>query len=207
MTQYYGMVKCIDDNVGKILQALKSNDLLEHTIVVFTADHGDLCGEHKKLNKGVPYEGSAKIPFIMYYPEKIRPGTVVAKALSCVDFLPTVLSLMNVRTAGKEEGRDASALLMGKTPPDWKDIAFLRGTRNWLCAVTDSHKIVYATEGVPWLFDLSKDPDELTNLYRQPQYRGVVRDLTAELLAYCKKYNDPRGEDAKIKGQMAAALR
>ena len=207
MTQYYGMVKCIDDNVGKILQALKANSLLENTIVVFTADHGDLCGEHRRLNKGVPYEGSAKIPFIMYYPEKIRPGTVVDKALSCVDFLPTVLSLMNVRTAGKEEGRDASALLMGKTPPDWKDIAYMRGTRSWLCVVTDSYKIVYAQEGVPWLFDLSKDPDELTNLYRQPQYRAVVRDLTGELLAYCRKYNDPRGEDAKIKGEMAAALR
>jgi arylsulfatase A-like enzyme len=132
---------------------------------------------------------------------------VVAKALSCVDFLPTVLSLMNVRTAGAEEGRDASALFMGKTPSGWKDIAFLRGTGNWLCAVTDSHKIVYATKGVPWLFDLSKDPDELTNFFKDAQYHAVVRDLTAELLAYCRKYNDPRGEDAKIKGEMAAALR
>ena len=49
---YYGMVKCIDDNIGKILAALRETDVLEKTIVVFTSDHGDLCGEHGKLNKG-----------------------------------------------------------------------------------------------------------------------------------------------------------
>ncbi|MFH1717188.1 MAG: sulfatase-like hydrolase/transferase, partial [Planctomycetota bacterium] len=110
MPPYYGMVKCIDDNVGRILEALRKNGVLERTIVVFTADHGDLCGEHIRLNKGVPYEGSAKVPFIMYYPAKIKAGTVVNQVLGCVDFLPTVLGLMGVETPGREDGRNASAL-------------------------------------------------------------------------------------------------
>ncbi len=206
MPGYYGMVKCIDDNVGRILEALRDSGILDRTVVVFTADHGDLCGEHKRLNKGVPYEGSAKIPFITYYPEKIRPGTVVNQALTCVDFLPTVLSLMGVDTAGEEEGRDASALFMGKTPPDWKDIAFMRGGRNWLCVLTDDHKLVYPMAGIPWLFDLKKDPDELTNFYQDPQYRTVVRNLTTELMKYCKKHNDPYLENPKIRADMAAAV-
>lgn len=207
MTGYYGMVKCIDDNVGTILEALRDSGILDRTVVVFTADHGDLCGQHKRLNKGVPYEGSAKIPFITYYPEKISPGTVVNQALTSVDFLPTVLSVMGVHTVGEEEGRDASALFVGKTPADWKDIAFMRGGRNWVCALTDDYKIVYPREGVPWLFDLKKDPDELTNFYGDPQRRAVVKHLTAELLAYCKKYNDPHAEDPKIGPEMAAAVK
>ena len=73
MPKYYGMVKCIDDNVGKVLDCLRGQKLLDNTIVVFTADHGDLCGEHGRLNKGVPYEGSARIPFILYYPAKVPP--------------------------------------------------------------------------------------------------------------------------------------
>ena len=70
---YYGMVKCIDDNVGRILKTLRETNRLDNTVVVFTSDHGDLCGEHGRLNKGVPYEGSARIPFVIYYPERIRP--------------------------------------------------------------------------------------------------------------------------------------
>jgi uncharacterized sulfatase len=205
MPAYYGMVKCIDDNVGRILSALRDNGILDRTIVVFTSDHGDLCGEHKKLNKGNPYEGSAKIPFVMYYPKKIKGGSVINQVLTCVDFLPTVLSLMGVRTTGLEQGRDASALFAGKVPSGWKDIAFMRGTHDWLCAVTQEYKIVYSQKDVPWLFDLTKDPDELTNFFEDPQYRGVVENLTNELITYCKRYDDPRLEDRKIGPEMKEA--
>ena len=196
MPAYYGMVKCIDDNVGRILHTLRRNDLMDNTIVVFTADHGDLCGEHGRLNKGVVYEGSAKIPFVMFYPNKIKAGTVVNQALSCVDFLPTIISLMGLETAGREEGRDASALFTGNVPADWKDVAFLRGTskRGWLAAVTDDYKLVYSPQDRPWLFDLNKDPDELTNFFDDPDYRDVVKRLTGELIRYCKEHNDPVGE-------------
>jgi uncharacterized sulfatase len=199
------MVKCIDDNVGRILAALRKNGVLDRTIVVFTADHGDMCGEHKRLNKGVPYEGSAKIPFVMYYPKKIKGGTVVNHVLTCVDFLPTVLSLMGVKTAGLEQGRDASGLLAGKTRSGWKDIGFMRGTHDWLCAVTQNHKIVYSQKDVPWLFDLKKDPDELTNFYEDPKYSTVVQNLAADLIAYCRKYNDLRLKDPKMGAEMEKA--
>jgi arylsulfatase A-like enzyme len=205
MPPYYGMVKCIDDNVGRILVALRKNGILDRTIVVFTSDHGDLCGEHKKLNKGVPYEGSAKIPFIMYYPKKIKGGTVVKQVLTCVDFLPTVLSLMDVTRPPWAEGRDASELFAGRKLLLWKDIGFMRGTQDWLCAVTGDYKIVYSQRDVPWLFDLKKDPDELTNFYTDPKYSAVVERLAAELIAYCKIYNDPRLKDRKMGPEMTGA--
>lgn len=209
MPKYYGMVKCIDDNVGKILDFLRKEELLDNTIVVFTADHGDLCGEHGRLNKGVPYEGSAKIPFVLYYPAKVPPGTVVDEALSCIDFLPSVLSLMDVETAGKEQGRDASALLMGKKPAKWDDIAFLRGTgdANWVCAVTDRYKLVYSPKDDPWFFDLDKDPEELTNRFSDAEYHPIVRQMTAQLIDYCRTYEDANGENPKIRADMADAVK
>jgi arylsulfatase A-like enzyme len=130
---------------------------------------------------------------------------VVNQVLTCVDFLPTVLSLMDVKTAGLEQGRNASSLLTGKTPSDWKDIGFMRGTNDWLCAVTQDHKIVYSQKDVPWLFDLKEDPDELTNFFKDPQYCDIVKNLTAELMAYCKKYDDPRLEDRKMGPEMKKA--
>ena len=202
---YLGMVKCIDDNVGKILAAVRKAGLIEKTIIVFTADHGDLCGEHGRHNKGVPYEGSAKIPFVLYCPGKIKGRTVVKQALSCVDFLPTVLALMGVKTAGKEQGRDASALFTGKPPADWKDIAFMRatgGAAGWLAAVTSRYKLVVCSGCEPWLFDLEKDPDELTNFFSHADYRQTVRKLSSELIAYCKTYKDPRIDSPRIKADL-----
>ncbi|HIC62749.1 MAG TPA: sulfatase, partial [Gemmatimonadetes bacterium] len=63
-------------------------------MIVFTSDHGDLCGEHGRLNKGVPYEGSARIPFLVSCPGKLPAGTTVKEALGTVDFFPTALKLL-----------------------------------------------------------------------------------------------------------------
>ena len=71
MAQYHGMMKCIDDNVGRITKHLEKLGLLDDTILIFTADHGDMRGEHHRQNKGVPMEASAKVPFVIRYPKTI----------------------------------------------------------------------------------------------------------------------------------------
>lgn len=207
MPKYWGMVKCIDDNVGRILATLRRHKLLENTIIIFTSDHGDLCGQHCRLNKGVPYEGSARIPFLMYYPGRVKPGTTVRQALTCVDFFPTIMSLMGHRVPQGIEGRDASVLFTGKASSEWKDVAFMRSVPRggWLCAVTDDYKLVYSKSGKPWLFDLKKDPDEVTNVFDDSDYRDVARQLTKDLTAYCAKHRDPYGNEPKIKAAMQAA--
>ena len=126
MSRYFGMVKCIDDNVGKILAALRAAGVAQRTIVVFTSDHGDMCGEHGRVNKGIPLEGSARIPFLIHYPGTIKPGTVVHEALSNVDFKPTLLGLLGLPRDERDEGRDASALFRaGKAPAGWKNVTYL----------------------------------------------------------------------------------
>jgi len=210
LARYFGMVKCIDDNVGRLLDKLRQLKLLDNTIVIFTADHGDLCGEHSRDNKGVPYEASAKIPFVLYHPAKIPASTLVHQALSCVDFLPTVLGLMEIPTAGEEEGRDASTLFMtGQAPEDWQDIAFFRGTgssdKNWLAAVTQRYKVVYSPNDDPWLFDLQSDPDELINYYQDPACEDIVRNLAQLILDYGVRYRDARIEEPSIQAALISA--
>ncbi|MDG1832686.1 MAG: sulfatase [Verrucomicrobiota bacterium] len=210
MPKYYGMVKCLDDNIGRILDTLRKNGQIEHTIIVFTSDHGDLCGEHGRLNKGVPFEGSARIPFLIYTPGKIKGGTVVDEALSCVDFLPTVMSLMDVDHGLQVGGRNAANLFRAQGGR-WRDLAILRSTSNpqaqWLCAVSDRYKLVYASSGKPWLFDLQKDADELTNRFTDPSCQAIVREMTGALIEYCKTQKDPYGEVPHIKAALAAAMK
>ena len=198
MAKYFGMVKCIDDNFGNILDALRETGQLENTMIVFTSDHGDLCGEHCRHNKGVPYEASAKVPFIMYYPPAVKAGIVIDEAMSCVDFLPTSFALLGYKTAGKEAGRDASAFFKtGTAPKGWNDMAFLRSTGDrtaasaWLCAVSDRYKLVISRTEDPWLFDLEKDPDETTNFAQRPKHRKLIRDYSTQLMAYAKAQDDP----------------
>jgi len=195
MRNYYGMVKCIDDNVGRIIEKLRAEGILDRTIIVFTSDHGDLCGEHGRLNKGVPYEGSARIPFLMYCPGEIPAGTVVDSALSNVDFTPTVLNLMDVPLKHTVHGRDASALFRGDNP-EWNDIAFIRSTGSrgqanaWLAAVTQQYKLVYSTNEVPWLIDLQADPNELTNRFSDPALQDQIVKMTQQLHEYAMQHDD-----------------
>ena len=210
--RYFGMVKCIDDNVGRILQTLRETGQLDNTLIVFTSDHGDLLGEHGRHNKGVPLEASAKVAFILHYPPKVQPGTRVDAALSFVDFLPSVLSLLDVPTADQEEGRDAAKLFTsGQMPSDWEDVSFLRAAGQgdgWIAAVTDRYKLVYSPqkEDAPWLIDLEKDPDELINFYADPAYVTIVKDLTKKLRAYGEIYQDDRIHHTKIRAEMNLVL-
>ncbi len=193
MPQYYGMVKCIDDNVGRLLAALRQTGTLENTIIIFTSDHGDLCGEHGRTEKGVPYEGSARIPFLMAYPGKVPANLRINQALTTADLLPTLLGLMNLTVSGSFDGRDASSLFVGKPATDWEDIAFFRGTtgNRWLAAVTDDWKLVLAANEKPWLFDLKGDPLELKNHLSDPGNQGIVRSLVEGLERYGERIGDP----------------
>ena len=202
-SKYYGMVKCIDDNVGRLIKKLRDEGILEKTMIVFTSDHGDLRGEHHRQNKGVPWEGSARIPFLIYYPQKVKPGNVVTQALTSVDFFPTLFSIFDIKTDGSH-GRDFSSLLVddaSKQSDTWTDIAFARGTgdkNGWLMAVSDRYKLVVASNDQPWLFDLERDPDEMINMIENSAYREIARDMGAKLENYCKEFKDPRFDSPRV---------
>ncbi len=207
MSRYFGMVKCIDDNVGKILAALRDAGVAERTVVVFTSDHGDMCGEHGRVNKGIPLEGSARIPLLVSYPGKIQPGRLIHEALNNTDFKPTILALLGVPSDGGDEGRDASALfLTAQLPAGWQHITFSRNSAgNWLLAATSRYKLVISNDSDPCLFDLDADPFELHNIFAVPSSRGIVRDLARALLDYAQRCSEPYAAQPSVRADLAWA--
>lgn len=207
MGPYFGMVKCIDDNLGRILAGLREAGVAERTIVIFTSDHGDMCGEHGRTNKGIPLEGSARIPFVISFPGKIRSGTVVHEALNNVDFKPTLLGLLGLPRDPNDEGRDASALFFsGKAPADWRNVTFSRhAAGNWLMAANSRHKLIISGDSDPCLFDLDADPFEMKNLFREASSRGIVRDLAQDLFEYAQRCNEPHASAPGIGADLAWA--
>ena len=203
-TQYFGMVKAIDDNVGRIIQTLKSNGQFDNTVIVFSADHGDLLGEHGRDNKGVPYEGSAKIPFIVYYPDKIKAGTVIDKAANNTDMMDTVLNLMGVTSfdPSSTDGRDLTPWLEGHDDSGLQDLTFVR-YNNWAGAFTDRYKLIFEkSKTQPWLIDLEKDPTETINFYADPSYKNIAQTLSEKLLEYGETYDDSIVLDKRVKSRL-----
>ncbi len=204
LAQYFGMVKNIDDCVGRMLDKLEEEGILENTIIVFTSDHGDLMGEHARMNKGTIHEASARVPFIMSYGMKSKKsivprGKVVSLAANTADWMPTFLSLMGVEPL-KGMGRDLTPILSGSAPKDWKDIVF--STKGFVAAIDSRYKLfVDPQDDKPWLFDIEKDPNELINFIDDPAYSDVIKRLAPELIKFNKEVV---GNDAKIAKKLKA---
>ncbi|MDW7656175.1 MAG: sulfatase-like hydrolase/transferase [Bacillota bacterium] len=190
--QYCGEVKCIDDNVGRLLERLTQLDMLDDTIVVFTTDHGEYMGEHGIMYKNQLYETAYHIPFLIRWPEKIRPGTVIDSFVSTVDVQQTLLGLAGISPCGREQGRDASPLLRGENMP-WVDEAFIYGSmKNRIGIFTPEFELAYVKEAVDnLLFDRVRDPLQQQNLFSDPAYKLAREDLKARIIAHARQWGSP----------------
>ena len=213
MSRYFGMVQCIDDNLGRLFQRLDESGRLDDTLIVMTSDHGDLCYEHDRQNKGNPYEGSARVPMILRYPGKIAAAQVYHHPMGTVDVTPTVMGLLQLPADPADQGRDLSAVLRNvsqqsadqEKPPT----IFLRNAGqkpNWVAAVDHRYKLILSVSDDPWLFDAEQDPDELLNFYRRPGTEGVAERLAQALRAYSIDHQDPFFADERIARSLARVL-
>jgi arylsulfatase A-like enzyme len=196
---YIRVVAAIDDNIGRILKCLDKLGLEKDTIVVYSSDQSYFTGEHGWAEKRFMYEEGIKMPFVIRWPGKIKPGTKITEILQNIDYGPTFLDVAEVKIPQDMQGRSAKPLLLGKTPKDWVKSIYYHyyehgghnvprheGIRN------ERYKLInYYTDDVWELFDLQRDPREMKNVYNAPEYRQVVTDLTQELLRLRKQYDVP----------------
>jgi uncharacterized sulfatase len=193
-SQYLGEIKCIDDNVGRILKTLREQNLLDDTLIIFTSDHGEYMGEHGLYFKNALYEPAHHVGTLMRWPGGIRPGTVVEECVANVDVLPTLAGLLSLKTSGREQGRDASPLLR-KEKVDWKDEAFIHKDYFTQSGVfTQDWELGLDKSGDSVLFDRKRDPLQVNNLYHDPQHKAVVGELTERTIQHNKKLGSPAME-------------
>jgi hypothetical protein len=165
-------------------------------IYSFTSDHGDLLGEHAKMNKGSPYKTSAGIPFILRYPAKVKGGKIIESATTSVDFAQTILNLMNIKPPKKAfQGINvAPEILSKKRASNDIRVRYMMDAGKsvqWTAAFQQQYKVVISDTDVPWLFDLNKDPNELINFFDHPDYDKIKTDLLIKLQRFMKKYKVP----------------
>ena len=208
---YHASIRFVDEQVAKIDAAMRSADLLESTVWLFTADHGDGQGDHFHWRKGYPYEFSAHVPLIVRWPARwsalglpppARPrGAVATEIADLSDVAPTLLhaaGLLDAPTAARFNGSSLLCVLANATAGGgggacgaaWRTrLALEHATcynesNHWSALVEPPHKYVFnALRGDEQLFDLGTDPRETTDLAADPAHAATLARLRGALAA------------------------
>ena len=237
--EYLRCVKGIDDNLKRIIDYLRANDLLENTVIVYTSDQGMLLGEHDYIDKRWMYEESIRMPLIVHCPGMIDAGAHSDRLINNTDFAPTLLELAGVKQPDYMQGRSFVEALKGvPEPADWRKGTYYRywmhmahghnnpahfGIRTkqykliffYGTDYTDTHNKKLVTkhggnrfwESTPaaWEFyDLTQDPHEMHNRYRDTEYRQIIRSLKAELKELRKEIGDTDRDHPRIREIISA---
>jgi arylsulfatase A-like enzyme len=199
MQDYLATVQSVDDSVGRVLAYLDASGLSRNTMVVYTSDQGFFLGDHGLFDKRFMYEESIRMPFLVRWPVRIKPGTKSHALALNVDFAPTFLEAAGLPVPGDMQGRSLLPLLRGAAPRDWRTSMYYRyyhdpgdhNTRAHYGVRTRTHKLIYFWTRDQWeLFDLVNDPYELHNLYGQPGQARLTDDLKAELARLKREVDD-----------------
>ncbi len=174
---YYGMVETADKNIGLVLDKLEeANQNLDDWIIVFTSDHGEMLGEHGVWAKHKFYEGSAKVPLFIRWPEKYAPRRVESN-VSLIDLYPTLCELTGLPYPDDLDGRSLTQLMEGDDSA-WRNEAVSQYKGGFVMIKEGNLKYqYYGSEMEEVLFDLSEDPDELRNFVHDPQYQDSLQQL------------------------------
>ncbi|MGH2356044.1 MAG: sulfatase-like hydrolase/transferase [Chloroflexota bacterium] len=191
---YYGLVTYTDTKVGQLLAALAETGFAENTLVVYTADHGEMAGEHGLWWKNSFYEESARVPLIVRWPARLAENTRFGGVVSLVDVARTLVDVAGAEDPGDLDGDSLLGVLQaGAGEPDdvrsrWKDEAF---SEYYGPATDRPHRMLrrgrwkycYYHDEPGELYDLQTDPHERCNLAEEPACAAIAGSLRRHLLA------------------------
>jgi arylsulfatase A-like enzyme len=210
---YYGLVKEIDDWVGKILDKLDEHGLAESTLVVFVSDHGEMLGSHGMTSKNIFYEESVRVPFLMRLPGAIAAGTRVDDPVSTRDIFPTVLDYLgqppregidSESLRGVIDGTEERDFAIAEWRADSKVPTYMVRSGEWKLLIS---KLPDA-KSIDALYNLEADPHEMHNLLFEgmPESHALVAaDLKSKLISWLEDANSPAVRGVRDRQLPAAA--
>ena len=195
---YSAQVSMVDAYIGRILDALRDEGILDNTLIVFLSDHGNLCGQHGMMDKacGAFYDDLCRVPTIVRLPGAFPAGKREDRFITSMDVAPTILDCLGVKPLenivgksfrnmanGGEAIRDTVYGERGGLPPKQGPIFRMIRTDKW--------KLILGGTGSKELYDLVADPDEVVDLSTESKHAAVVADLTSRLVEHMNRIDDP----------------
>jgi len=200
MQDYLACVAGVDESIGRMLDYLDKAGLAAETLVVYTSDQGFYLGDHGWFDKRFMFEESLRMPLLMRLPGLIKPGTVNRDLVSNLDFGPTFLDLSGQKPPAEMQGVPFVEILREGRAKAGREAVYyhyyefpaVHMVKRHYGIRTKRHKLIHYYYDIDaWeLYDLEKDPRELKNVYDDPAYAIVARDLKAELKRLQAYYGD-----------------
>jgi len=225
LKKYLRCVKGVDDNLKRLFDYLKANDLWENTVIMYTGDQGMMLGAHDYMDKRWMYDESMRMPFAVSYPNGAKIGSQSDLLINNTDFAPTMIELAGGEVPSYMQGKSFAKAIKGEKMKPLREATYYR---YWMHLVhhdvpaclgvrTKDHKLIYyysehynldkygentmhwkpdtsfPIESTPksWeLYDLKKDPHEVNNVYDDPAYANVVKELKTKILEQREKYKE-----------------
>jgi arylsulfatase A-like enzyme len=170
---YYGLINHLDDQLRRVLYGRIDGFDVKNTIVIVTADHGEMLGDHYLWRKSLPYEGSVRIPLLVSGPG-VAPGGVIDRPVCLEDVMPTVLDLVGAPIPDSVDGLSLAPFLRGESPR-WRGRLHLEHARSFHALTDGRRKFAwFAGDGREQFFDLEADPAERCDLAGDPARRDEV---------------------------------
>ncbi|MDD4516206.1 sulfatase [Massilibacteroides sp.] len=202
LKDYLRCIKTIDDEVGRLIDYLEKEGLMDNTIIVYTSDQGFYMGEHGWFDKRFMYEESLRTPLIIRYPNAEKRGITCDALVQNIDYAPTYLTAANVPIPESMTGRALIPLQNGEKPQNWRediyyhyyDYPAIHQVQRHDGVRDDRYKLIhfYGEKGEAnsnELYDLQKDPNEVNNIYGQTEYADVQARLQKRLDQYRSNLN------------------
>jgi arylsulfatase A-like enzyme len=199
MQDYLGSIAAVDEGVGKVLDFLKENNLEENTIVVYTSDQGFYLGEHGWYDKRFIYDESFKTPLLVRWPQIIKAGTKNSQMVQNLDFAQTFLEAAGLKAPSDMQGESLVPIFKGKSEGFREAVYYhyyeypgVHMVKRHYGIVTEDYKLTHYYYDVDeWeLIDRKNDPTELKNVYDDPKYAAIVKELHQKLKDLRIKYKD-----------------
>jgi arylsulfatase A-like enzyme len=178
---YYANVTLMDDWVGKMAAALEARGQLENTVIVFTSDHGDCLGDHHQVYKfSSHYDSVARVPLVFAGPGVRRLG-VRDPLVEAIDLGPTFLEMAGLEPLAQASGRALQPLLRGEDV-ELHDCVFSEHGQRVMARTQQWKLVLYLGQSYGELYDLAGDPDELYNLYDNPEAQEARRRMVERMM-------------------------
>ena len=185
---YYAMIELVDEQFGRLLDALAAAGQAERTVVIFTSDHGESAGDHGLLQKGCRFfDGLTRVPLIWRWPGRFTAGLRSDALVELTDIAPTLLEIAGLPVPEETQGRSLLPLLQGAARADehrsYVRCEFLDAvdlpdhTRATMYRDRRWKLNVYHNHGLGELYDMQADPHEFDNLWDSPDHRDVRDEL------------------------------
>ncbi|HEX2527081.1 MAG TPA: alkaline phosphatase family protein [Geminicoccus sp.] len=213
---YGGLIEEVDHHVGRLVDHLARTDQLDDTLIVFTADHGEMAGDHWMIGKSGFFPQAFHVPLIIRHPRGARELRV-ERFTEHVDLMPTFLEAAGLPVLLQCDGHALTPFLKGEQPGRWRDAVHYEHDvgdleTGWhrtalglddhacgLATIFDGHHALVQFSGLPpLLFDHARDPAWLSDLSTNPSYALTRADLAGSMLSWRMRYADRRLSSALL---------